>query len=152
RSPAASPARPRRCLSPCTTPWRTTRTRRSHSAWCCCWSPSSCWYPCATAGCAAALRYEPRAPVTHGDTGGLAFDGEVRRGGFTLEVSLAAPPGQVLGLLGPNGAGKSTLLSAAAGLTPVSSGRITLAGQVLDDASQGTFTEASERPIGFVFQ
>ena len=39
-----------------------------------------------------------------------------------------------------------------AGLTPVSAGRITLAGQLLDDADQGTFVEASGRPIGFVFQ
>jgi ABC-type sulfate/molybdate transport systems ATPase subunit len=44
-----------------------------------------------------------------------------------------------VGLLGPNGAGKSTLLSAVAGLTPVSAGRITLAGQVMDDADSGTF-------------
>jgi len=64
------------------------------------------------------------------DSGGLVVDAEVRRGGFTLEVSLAAAPGQVLGLLGPNGAGKSTLLSAVAGLTPLSAGRITLAGAV----------------------
>ena len=90
--------------------------------------------------------------MTHGDSGGLVFDAEVRRGSFTLEVSLAAAPGQVLGLLGPNGAGKSTLLSAVAGLTPVSAGRVTLAGSVLDDAEQGTFVEASGRPIGFVFQ
>src|SRR6476469_7312759 len=90
--------------------------------------------------------------VTHGGSGGLVVDAEVRRGSFTLEVSLAAAPGQVLGLLGPNGAGKSTLLSAVAGLTPVSAGRVTLAGSVLDDAEQGTFVEASGRPIGFVFQ
>jgi molybdate transport system ATP-binding protein len=83
---------------------------------------------------------------------GLVVDAEVRRGGFTLAVSLTAAPGQVLGLLGPNGAGKSTLLSAAAGLTPVSAGRITLAGQVMDDADAGTFVEASGRPVGFVFQ
>jgi len=69
-----------------------------------------------------------------------------------LAVSLAAAPGQVLGLLGPNGAGKSTLLSAVAGLTPVSAGRITLAGQVMDDASTGAFVEAAGRPVGFVFQ
>src|SRR4029077_13235212 len=67
-------------------------------------------------------------------------------------ISLAAAPGQVLGLLGPNGSGKSTLLSAVAGLIPVSAGRITLAGQVFDDADEGTFVEASGRPIGFVFQ
>ncbi len=84
--------------------------------------------------------------------GGLTVDAEVRRGDFTLTVGLDAAPGQVVGVLGPNGAGKSTLLSAVAGLTPVSSGRITLAGQVLDDASTGTFVEPAGRPVGFVFQ
>jgi molybdate transport system ATP-binding protein len=90
--------------------------------------------------------------MTEGGGGGLVVDAEVRRGSFTLAVSLAAAPGQVLGLLGPNGAGKSTLLSAVAGLTPVSAGRITLAGQVMDDAESGSFVEASGRPVGFVFQ
>jgi molybdate transport system ATP-binding protein len=90
--------------------------------------------------------------MTHGESDGLVVDAEVRRGGFVLAVSLAAAPGQVLGLLGPNGAGKSTLLNAVAGLTPVSAGRITLAGQVLDDVSSGAFVEASGRPVGFVFQ
>ena len=90
--------------------------------------------------------------MTQPDGGGLVVDAEVRRGSFTLEVSLTAAPGQVLGLLGPNGSGKSTLLSAVAGLTPLSAGRIALAGTVFDDADQGTFVEASGRPIGFVFQ
>jgi molybdate transport system ATP-binding protein len=90
--------------------------------------------------------------MTHGDGGGLVVDAEVQRGGFVLTVSLAAAPGEVLGVLGPNGSGKSTLLSAVAGLTPVSAGRITLAGQVMDDAEEGTFVEASGRPVGFVFQ
>ena len=84
--------------------------------------------------------------------GGLTVDAEVRRGDFTLAVGLTAASGQVVGLLGPNGAGKSTLLSAVAGLTPVSAGRITLAGQVMDDASTGAFVEPSGRPVGFVFQ
>jgi molybdate transport system ATP-binding protein len=90
--------------------------------------------------------------MTDGGSGCLAVDAEVRRGGFTLAVSLAAAAGQVLGVLGPNGAGKSTLLSTVAGLTPISAGRITLAGQVMDDADAGTFVEASRRPVGFVFQ
>jgi molybdate transport system ATP-binding protein len=85
-------------------------------------------------------------------TGGLTVDAEVRRGDFVLSVSLAAAPGQVVGVLGPNGAGKSTLLSAVAGLTPVSAGRITLAGQVMDDADSGAFLETARRPVGFVFQ
>jgi molybdate transport system ATP-binding protein len=90
--------------------------------------------------------------MTPGGSDGLVVDAEVRRGSFVLTASLAAAPGQVLGLLGPNGAGKSTLLSAVAGLTPVSAGRITLAGQVMDDAAAGTFVEAAGRPVGFVFQ
>jgi len=90
--------------------------------------------------------------VTQGGNGGLVVEAEVTRGSFTLAVSLAANAGEVLGLLGPNGAGKSTLLSAVAGLTPVSAGRITLDGQVMDDADAGTFVEASGRPVGFVFQ
>jgi molybdate transport system ATP-binding protein len=90
--------------------------------------------------------------MTHGASDGLVVEAEVRRGTFTLAVTLTAAAGQVLGLLGPNGAGKSTLLSAVAGLTPVSAGRIMLAGQVMDDAEAGTFVEASGRPVGFVFQ
>ena len=90
--------------------------------------------------------------MTHEDRDGLTVDAAVRRGSFLLEVSLTAAPGRVLGLLGPNGAGKSTLLSAVAGLTPISTGRITLAGQVVDDADTGAFVEASGRPVGFVFQ
>jgi molybdate transport system ATP-binding protein len=90
--------------------------------------------------------------MTDKDSDGLVVDAEVRRGRFLLSVSLAAAPGQVVGVLGPNGAGKSTLLSAAAGLTPVSTGRITLAGQVMDDASTGAFVETAGRRVGYVFQ
>jgi molybdate transport system ATP-binding protein len=86
------------------------------------------------------------------DDSGLAVDATVRRGGFTLSVALAVPPGQVLGVLGPNGAGKTTLLRALAGLTPIAGGRITLDGQVLDDAATGAFVDAARRPAGYVFQ
>ncbi|HEX5119890.1 MAG TPA: ABC transporter ATP-binding protein [Pseudonocardiaceae bacterium] len=83
---------------------------------------------------------------------GLFIDAGIRRGDFTLTVTLGAAPGQVVGVLGPNGAGKSTLLAALAGLIPVTTGRIMLSGQVLDDAGTGTFVEAARRPVGFVFQ
>ena len=84
--------------------------------------------------------------------GGLAVGATVRRGGFTLTVAFEVPRGQVLGVLGPNGAGKTTLLRALAGLTPVAGGRITLDGQVVDDASTGAFVDAARRPAGYVFQ
>ncbi len=86
------------------------------------------------------------------DRGGLAVDATVRRGSFTLTVAFEVPPGQVLGVLGPNGAGKTTLLRALAGLTPVAGGRVTLDGQVVDDAATGTFVDAARRPAGYVFQ
>ncbi len=86
------------------------------------------------------------------DGPGLVVDCAVSRGAFTLTAAFAVAPGEVVGVLGPNGAGKSTLLGALAGLTPVASGRIELAGQVIDDAGTGVFVEAAARPVGFVFQ
>jgi len=44
-------------------------------------------------------------------------------------VDLAVPAGQVVALLGPNGAGKTTTLRVAAGVHPVRSGRLLLAGR-----------------------
>jgi len=90
--------------------------------------------------------------VTGPDAGELVVAAIVRRGDFTLDVEFSAAAGEVVGILGPNGAGKSTLLAALAGLTPVSSGRIVLDGQPVDDATTGVFVDASSRPIGFVFQ
>jgi len=90
--------------------------------------------------------------VTSEEAAGLTVDAEVVRGGFRLRVAFAVAPGEVLGVLGPNGAGKSTLLSALAGLTPLSVGRVTLAGHVVDDAGTGAFLEPAARPVGFVFQ
>ncbi|GAA1112519.1 ABC transporter ATP-binding protein [Nocardiopsis metallicus] len=77
-----------------------------------------------------------------------ALDAElrVRRGDFTLDVSLTAEPGEILALLGPNGAGKSSALRALAGLVPLTGGR------VLVDGADETTTTVERRPIGMVFQ
>lgn len=48
-------------------------------------------------------------------------------------VSVRFVPGRVTVLLGANGAGKSTLLRTMAGLVPVRSGRVTLAGELVAD-------------------
>lgn len=53
-----------------------------------------------------------------------------RYGTFTAvrALSFAVRPGEVLGLVGPNGAGKTTTLRCLAGIIPVSSGVVRIAG------------------------
>ncbi len=71
---------------------------------------------------------------------------------FTLQLELTAERGETIGLLGPNGAGKSTALRILAGLLPLSSGRIELDAEVLDDTATGTFVPPERRSVGVVFQ
>ncbi len=50
------------------------------------------------------------------------------------DLSFDATQGEFISIVGPSGCGKSTLLSAIAGLTPITSGKITLDGaEVLND-------------------
>jgi len=49
--------------------------------------------------------------------------------------ALAMREGEAVALVGPSGAGKSTTLAAVAGLVPLASGRIEVAGQTLDAAT-----------------
>lgn len=93
----------------------------------------------------------PAAPPEP-DTGRLTISAVVRRGTFQLEVDLTVPPGEVLGVIGPNASGKTTLLRALAGLTALTSGSITLNGEVLDDVEHDTFVPPERRHIGYLFQ
>ncbi len=84
---------------------------------------------------------------------GLSVAASVARGtGFTLDVTLKVERGEVVVVLGPNGAGKTTLLRAIAGLLPITTGRITLGDDILDDALTGEFRDPAQRHIGVVFQ
>jgi tungstate transport system ATP-binding protein len=69
---------------------------------------------------------------------------------LTLQpTDFAVRLGETVGVYGPNGAGKSTLLQALAGLLPLSSGTITVQGQVL---GQDLTLRAYHRRIAAVFQ
>lgn len=74
---------------------------------------------------------------------GLTY--ETRRGQIQAlsQIDLNIAEGEFVALLGPSGCGKSTLLKLAAGLLPVSSGRIELAGKPVHGPS---------RQSGVVFQ
>jgi molybdate transport system ATP-binding protein len=82
----------------------------------------------------------------------LDADVRLRLGELSLNVRLKAAPGQLVVLVGPNGAGKTTLLRALAGLVPIDEGRISIDGQVLEDAAGGVRVPTERRPVGMVFQ
>ncbi len=73
-----------------------------------------------------------------------------RNGRLTLKPSdFTVRAGETVGIYGPNGAGKSTLLQALAGLLPLSSGTITVRGQML---GRDLTPVAYHRRIAAVFQ
>ncbi|WP_130344368.1 sulfate/molybdate ABC transporter ATP-binding protein [Herbihabitans rhizosphaerae] len=74
----------------------------------------------------------------------------VGRGGFRLDVTLAAAPGEVLAVLGPNGSGKSTLLDTLAGLLRADTGTVELAGRTL--AGDRLHVPPHQRRVGLVTQ
>ncbi|HEV2036015.1 MAG TPA: ABC transporter ATP-binding protein [Candidatus Dormibacteraeota bacterium] len=84
----------------------------------------------------------------------MSLDAAVRLtlGALDLDIELTVDEGEVVALLGPNGAGKTTLLRALAGLVALSSGRVRLDGQVLEDTATKQYVPTERRPIGFVFQ
>ncbi len=89
-------------------------------------------------------------------SGTLQVDLGVQRGDFTLTVSVDLEPGTVTAVLGPNGSGKSTFLLALAGLLPLTSGTIRVAGSTTSappawaDAGRGLQVPPQQRRVGLV--
>ncbi|MCW2818155.1 MAG: transporter, partial [Marmoricola sp.] len=76
-------------------------------------------------------------------------------GGFTAvdDITFSAAPGRVTGFLGPNGAGKSTTMRVVVGLTPPTSGGVTISGQRFRDLPDpgrqvGVLLDASAQHAG----
>lgn len=75
-----------------------------------------------------------------------------RSDSFEVAIDLELDPGTTTALLGPNGAGKSSIVEALAGLLPIDSGQISIAGRVVDAPADGTFVHPEHRRVGVVFQ
>jgi iron(III) transport system ATP-binding protein len=73
-------------------------------------------------------------------------------GGGIRSVSFDVADGEFYTLLGPSGCGKTTTLRSVAGLEEPSSGRMTIADQVIFDSAKGIFVPANQRRLGMVFQ
>lgn len=65
-------------------------------------------------------------------------------------LSLSLLEGQIGCLLGPSGCGKTTVLRAIAGFETISSGQISIGGEIVSQANQ--LTPPEKRKIGMVFQ
>ncbi|MBR9729396.1 ABC transporter ATP-binding protein [Shewanella intestini] len=75
-----------------------------------------------------------------------AYDGTV----ILKQLNLALNQGEIVALLGPSGCGKTTLLRAIAGLQPVTEGRISINGNLLN--GDGVFVPSEQRDVGMIFQ
>lgn len=69
---------------------------------------------------------------------------------FTLDVELSLPARGITALFGPSGSGKTTLLRCIAGLERAPSGRLSIKGEVWQDATH--FLPTHRRPLAYVFQ
>ncbi len=81
----------------------------------------------------------------------LAFNLQLRRRDFTLDVAARLPAGPT-GVFGRSGAGKTTLLHLLAGLERPDRGSITLDDHTLVDVEAKTWTPPHQRRIGVAFQ
>jgi ABC-2 type transport system ATP-binding protein len=86
----------------------------------------------------------------------IKVEGLTRKyGSFTAvdNISFVCEPGRVTGFLGPNGAGKTTTMRVMVGLTPPTSGRVTIGGHVYQDIPNpgrhvGVLLDASAQHAG----
>lgn len=74
------------------------------------------------------------------------------REGFSLDMSVFFPSGQITALLGPSGSGKTTLLRLLAGLEKADEGQIKQGEERWLDSTNGLDVAIQKRKIGFVFQ
>lgn len=67
-------------------------------------------------------------------------------------VDFNAKAGEAIGIVGPSGSGKTSLLMVIAGLEPVTSGEITVAGLSLAGKSEEALSELRRGAVSIVFQ
>lgn len=82
----------------------------------------------------------------------IELSGTVELDGFALSGDLNVGGGETIVVVGPNGSGKSTLLRLIAGLERLTSGRLAVMNQVVDQPANNTFVPAEERNVTLQLQ
>ncbi|MGD9987346.1 sulfate/molybdate ABC transporter ATP-binding protein [Pseudonocardia sp.] len=85
---------------------------------------------------------------------GAALSARIRldRPAFSLDVSIAAEPGEVVAVLGPNGSGKSTLLGVLSGLLVPDSGHVRVGEETVTDVEARISVPPHRRGVGLLAQ
>ena len=81
----------------------------------------------------------------------LRVQGLTRVGNFTLDIDITIGA-ETVAVVGDNGVGKTTLLRVVAGLQPLLSGSVQLAGTVFDSPERREFIEPRDRDVALLFQ
>jgi putative ABC transport system ATP-binding protein len=68
------------------------------------------------------------------------------------DATFTVDPGEFIAIVGPSGSGKSTLFNVLGGLTPATTGRLTIEGSDFTNLSDTERTKLRRSRIGFIFQ
>ena len=82
----------------------------------------------------------------------LSLDGNAGIVDILKGISIDIQEGESIGIVGPSGSGKSSLLMLMGGLERITSGKISLLGQNLNEMNENKLASFRRANVGIIFQ